>query len=54
MINSNRPEVARFPVDRCHGSVQEGRDALAKGENQDSAVLLVKRDQVSLFVAIAE
>jgi hypothetical protein len=53
LINSNRPEEAHFPVNRCHGSVQEVRDALAKGKNQDSAVLLLKRDPGSLFVALA-
>jgi hypothetical protein len=34
--------------------VHEVRDALAKGKNQDSAVLLVKRDQGSLFVTMAK
>ena len=43
-------EVNRQPVQ----SVQEVRDALAKGETQDAAVLLVKRDQGSLFVAMAK
>jgi hypothetical protein len=54
LINSNRPEVAHFPVNCCHVSVQEVRDAPAKGEDKDSAVLLVKRDQGSLFVAMAK
>jgi serine protease Do len=34
-------------------SVQEVRDAIAKAESQDSLVLLVKRGQGSLFVAMA-
>jgi hypothetical protein len=33
LINSNRPEVAYFLMNRCHGSVHEVRDALAKGKN---------------------
>ena len=43
-------EVNRQPVQ----SVQEVRDALAKAESQDSLVLLVKRGQGSLFVAMAK
>jgi serine protease Do len=43
-------EVNRQPVQ----SVKEVRDALAKGGNQESAVLLVKRAQGSLFVALAK
>jgi serine protease Do len=35
-------------------SVQDVRDAIAKAESQDSLVLLVKRDQGSLFVAMAK
>jgi serine protease Do len=42
-------EVNRQPVQ----SVQEVRDAIAKAESQDSLVLLVKRGQGSLFVAMA-
>jgi len=34
-------------------SVQEVRDALAKADNQDAVVLLVQRDQGSVFVALA-
>jgi hypothetical protein len=54
LINSNHPEVTHFLVNCRHGSGQAARDALAKGENQDSAVLLVKRDQGNLFVAMAK
>jgi serine protease Do len=43
-------EVNRHPVQ----SVQEVRDAIAKAEHQDSLVLLVKRGQGSLFVAMAK
>jgi serine protease Do len=43
-------EVNRQPVQ----SVQEVRDAIAKAESQDSLVLLVKRGQGSLFVAMAK
>jgi serine protease Do len=43
-------EVSRQPVQ----SMQEVRDALAKTENQDSVVLLVKRGQGSIFVAMAK
>jgi serine protease Do len=43
-------EVSRQPVQ----SMQEVRDALAKTENQDSVVLLVKRAQGSIFVAMAK
>jgi serine protease Do len=43
-------EVNRQPVQ----SVQEVRDALAKADPQDSLVLLVKRGQGSLFVAMAK
>jgi serine protease Do len=43
-------EVNRQPVQ----SVQEVRDAIAKAENQESLVLLVKRGQGSLFVAMAK
>jgi serine protease Do len=43
-------EVNRQPVQ----SVQDVRDAIAKAEHQDSLVLLVKRGQGSLFVAMAK
>jgi serine protease Do len=43
-------EVNRQPVQ----SVQDVRDAIAKAGSQDSLVLLVKRDQGSLFVAMAK
>jgi serine protease Do len=43
-------EVNRQPVQ----SVQEVRDAIAKAGSQDSLVLLVKRGQGSLFVAMAK
>jgi serine protease Do len=43
-------EVNRQPVQ----SVQDVRDAIAKAEGQDSLVLLVKRDQGNLFVAMAK
>src|SRR5215510_7185551 len=35
-------------------SVQEVRDAIAKADNQDAVALLVKRNQGSLFVAMAK
>ena len=43
-------EINRQPVQ----SMQEVRDAIAKAENQESLVLLVKRGQGSLFVAMAK
>jgi len=43
-------EINRQPVQ----STQDVRDAIAKAENQDSLVLLVKRGQGSLFVAMAK
>jgi serine protease Do len=43
-------EVNRQPVK----SVQEVRDAIAKAGNEDSLLLLVKRDQGSIFVAMAK
>jgi serine protease Do len=43
-------EVNRQPVK----SVQEVRDAIAKAGNQGSLLLLVKRDQGSIFVAMAK
>jgi serine protease Do len=43
-------EVNRRPVQ----SVQEVRDAIAKANDQDSVVLLVKRDQGNLFIAMAK
>jgi serine protease Do len=43
-------EVNRQPVK----SMQDVRDALAKADSQDSQVLLVKRGQGSLFVAMAK
>jgi serine protease Do len=43
-------EVNRQPVQ----SMQDARDAIAKAETQDSLVLLVKRGQGSLFVAMAK
>jgi serine protease Do len=43
-------EVNRQPVQ----SVQEVRDAITKAESQDSLILLVKRGQGSLFVAMAK
>lgn len=43
-------EVNRQPVK----SVQEVRDAIAKAGDQDSLLLLVKRDQGSIFVAMAK
>jgi serine protease Do len=43
-------EVNRQPVQ----SVQEIRDAIAKAENENSLVLLVKRGPGSLFVAMAK
>jgi hypothetical protein len=35
-------------------SVQEVRDAIAKADNQDAVALLVKRNQSSVFVAMAK
>jgi serine protease Do len=43
-------EVNRQPVT----SVQEMRDAIAKADNQDALLLLVQRDQGSVFVAMAK
>ena len=43
-------EVNRQPV----RSVQELRDALSKATNQDALLLLVQRDQGSVFVAMAK
>jgi serine protease Do len=43
-------EINRQPVQ----SMQDVRDAIAKAENQESLVLLVKRGQGSLFVAMAK
>jgi len=43
-------EINRQPVQ----SMQEVRDTIAKAENQESLVLLVKRGQGSLFVAMAK
>jgi hypothetical protein len=34
--------------------VQERRDVLAKADNHDAVVLLVKRNQGSVFVAMAK
>jgi hypothetical protein len=35
-------------------SVQEVRDALTKAANQDALLLLVQREQGSVFVAVAK
>jgi serine protease Do len=43
-------EVNHQPVQ----SVQEMRDAITKADNQDALLLLVKRDQGSVFVAMAK
>jgi len=48
-----RGDVIREVNRQAVQSVQEVRDALAKVDNQDAVVLLVQRDQGSVFVALA-
>jgi serine protease Do len=48
-----RGDVIREVNHQAVQSVQEVRDALAKADNQDTVVLLVQRDQGSVFVALA-
>ena len=48
-----RGDIIREVNRQAVQSVQEVRDALAKADNQDAAILLVQRDQGSVFVAQA-
>jgi len=48
-----RGDIIREVNRQAVQSVQEVRDALAKADNQDAVVLLVQRDQGSVFVALA-
>jgi serine protease Do len=48
-----RGDIIREVNHQAVQSVQEVRNALAKADNQDAVVLLVQRDQGSVFVALA-
>jgi serine protease Do len=48
-----RGDVIREVNRQAVRAVQEVRDALAKADSQDAVVLLVQRDQDSVFVALA-
>jgi serine protease Do len=49
-----RGDIIREVNSQAVQSVQEVRDTLAKADNQDAVVLLVKRNQGSVFVAMAK
>jgi serine protease Do len=49
-----RGDIIREVNRQAVQSVQEIRDALAKADNQDTVALLVKRNQGSVFVAMAK
>jgi len=49
-----RGDVIREVNRQAVQSVQEVRDAIAKADNQDAVALLVKRNQGSVFVAMAK
>lgn len=49
-----RGDVIREVNRQAVQSVQEVRDAIAKADNQDAVALLVKRNQSSVFVAMAK
>jgi serine protease Do len=49
-----RGDIIREVNRQAVQSVQEVRDAIAKADNQDAVVLLVKRNQGNVFVAMAK
>jgi serine protease Do len=49
-----RGDIIREVNRQAVQSVQEVRAAIAKADNQDAVVLLVQRDQGSVFVAMAK
>lgn len=49
-----RGDIIREVDGQAVHSVQEVREAIAKADSQDSLLLLVQRDQGSLFVAMAK
>ena len=49
-----RGDVIREVNRQTVQSVQEVRDAIAKADDQDAVALLVKRNQGSVFVAMAK
>jgi serine protease Do len=49
-----RGDIIREANRQTVQSVQEVRDAIAKADNQDAVVLLVKRNQGNIFVAMAK
>jgi serine protease Do len=49
-----RGDIIREVNRQAVQSVQEVRDAITKAENQDAVVLLVKRNQGNVFVALTK